>query len=68
METHLSQEDKMTEQKKWYQSKTVWTNVALLAGAIITALTQEYATAGVLTVASVANITLRVVSKTELVK
>ena len=49
--------------KVFWKSKTVWANVALFAGALISALAGEYLTAGTLTMASVTNIILRTVTK-----
>ena len=54
------------ESKPWFESKTLWVNALMLVGAVATALGQEYTTAGALTVASVTNIVLRIITKSQL--
>ena len=56
------------EEKKWYESKTLWTNVLVIVGGVATAVAGELQAGGVLTFVGVANIILRVVTKTQLKK
>ncbi len=50
--------------KKWYASKTLWAGVLEILGGIAFALSGELNTGGYLTVAGVATIILRVITKT----
>ena len=54
--------------KQFWKSKTVWVNGLALLGGIVTAISGELATGGTVTMLTVANIVLRVVSKSKLVK
>ena len=56
------------EKKEWYKSKTVWINVLAIAGGILTALSGELNAGATLSVFSVLNLILRVVSKHQLTK
>ena len=48
--------------KKWYLSKTLWTNAAVVGIGIATILTQQYAAGITITFAGVVNAILRVIS------
>lgn len=48
--------------KQWYESKVLWFNGLTLLAAVLSALADELALAGTLTVISVVNILLRVVT------
>ena len=50
------------ETKVFWKSKTFWANLALFVGAGISAISGEYLTAGTLTVASVTNVILRLIT------
>jgi len=52
--------------KNWIKSKTLWANLAILAAGVLTLLAGELNAGASLTVAGVANMVLRVVTKTEL--
>lgn len=52
--------------KDWWKSRTLWTNVLLLAGGVALGVADHLAAGGVLTVAAVANIGLRVLTKQQL--
>ena len=52
--------------KKWFLSKTLWINALALIGGICTAISGELAIGGVLTIASVINIILRVITTTKI--
>jgi hypothetical protein len=52
--------------KKFWQSKTVWINALALIGGIATAISGELAIGTTLTIGSVANIILRIVTKLEI--
>jgi len=54
---------KKLNDKKWYESKTMIVNVLALVGGILLALSGEMAAGGILTVGSVVNLALRVVTK-----
>jgi hypothetical protein len=54
------------EEKKWYQSKTLWTNVLLIIAGLATWAQGEIATGATITIAGVANAVLRIVSKSEI--
>lgn len=56
------------EKKEWWKSKTVWTNVLILLGGFCTALSGHIEAGGVISLASLANIALRVVTKSEIMK
>ena len=67
LEKNNKGENKMSaKKKKWYQSKTVWANVAVVVGGISLAMADQFAAGGAITVASLVNLVLRVVSNTEL--
>ena len=55
-------------EKKWFQSKTLWTNALVIAGAVLTDLANILGTEGTLSLVAVVNIVLRVVTKTALKK
>ena len=52
--------------KKWYQSKSLWINGLALVGGICSAIAGELAIGATLTIGSVANIILRIVTKLEI--
>lgn len=52
--------------KKFWKSKTMWINGLLLLGGICTALADHLVSGGVISLIAVANIVLRVVSKSEI--
>ena len=52
--------------KDWYKSKTLWINGLAIIGGIATAISIDLASGSVLTIASVVNIILRIVTKTDL--
>ena len=51
-----------TSNKKWYESKTIWTNVLAIVGGVLIALSGELAAGGTLTALGVINTVLRVVT------
>lgn len=51
------------EEKKWYQSKTVWINALGIAAGIISAIQGELLAGGAISGASLINLILRVVTK-----
>ena len=53
-------------EKKWFKSRTLWINALAVLGGLFTAASGELAIGGTLTVASIVNLVLRVVTKTEL--
>ena len=53
----------MVEVKKFWESKTFWANVLILAGAVFTDMANVLGTAGTLSVVAVVNIVLRAVTK-----
>ena len=48
--------------KKFWKSKTLWVNALMILGSILSALSGELNSAGVLTLAAVANISLRILT------
>lgn len=51
--------------KSWYKSKTVWVNGLIILGGILTALGENLATGGAITLIGVANVVLRAVTSSE---
>jgi len=49
-------------EKKWYQSKTLWTNALLIAIGIAQFVSGELAAGSVITVAGILNAVLRTIS------
>lgn len=55
-------------EKKWWKSKSVLVGVLQAVGALSFAIAQEWEVAGILTLTSVLQIVLRVVTKTAIIK
>lgn len=49
--------------KKFWESKTFWANVFVIAGGVITAIAGELQTGGTITAIGVLNIVLRILTK-----
>lgn len=52
--------------KKWYESKTLWVNALMFLTVFLTDLIQHISAENAVTILAVANIALRVVTKTKL--
>lgn len=56
------------EGKPWYKSKTIWVNVIICVAGVFEALQGSLTGGGTLTIIGVANIVLRIVTNSALVK
>lgn len=54
----------MAKAKVWYKSKTIWINILLFVGGAATMLGQDLQSGAPLTIAAVANVLLRAITKT----
>lgn len=54
--------------KKWYSSKTLWVNTLLVVGGILTSLAEVVSSGTAISIVGIANIILRVLTKTQLKK
>ena len=55
-------------EKVWYNSKTLWANVLVIVIGVLSYVQGEMATGGMITIAGVVNVVLRLVTSNKLVK
>lgn len=56
----------ITEQKKWYESKTIWINILTIIGAIATGIVEMLSAGEAITLMAIANILLRFITKSKI--
>lgn len=62
----MNEQIKVTDAKKWYTSKTLWINVLMVAGLLITGFNELLTSGQAITLVAVVNLILRTITKSKL--